>query len=303
MKIVLYVYDTDVPAIIERCRNLNLQNVCILLDSIPGYQEEGVPSLAVLREMRSALAAEGIAIDSANGATGRNPGLLIDPAGHRKAIDAQLQTLEALGTAGIGTLLYYQHFPHPEDADDVVRYWEGLFAFMREMANEAEATDVRIASHPVWRCLPPAVRTPALKEGLRMEEYHAFRRDAWDGPYLLSSLDDARRLLEAVPSTHNGLCFCTGMHIMGADVRAAASEFRGRVHHAQLRDVTGRWPRAEEVLPGDGEVDLIAALAALDAAGYAGVVGPEHFGEPRWEGDDPERLSVDYLRNALGEVH
>jgi sugar phosphate isomerase/epimerase len=302
VKIVLYVYDTDVPAIVRRCKALDLTSVCLLLDAIPGYQESGVPSAAALRDLTSQLRDAGIEVDSANGATGRNPGVLTAPQKNRTIIDAQLGTLEALGSNGIGTILYYQHFPHPVDADDVPRYWDGLFSFMDEMATQAEATGVRIANHPVWRCLPPAPRAEALDRGVAMEDYPDFRRDDWDGPYLMSSHRDAMRLFEAVPNPSNGICFCTGMHIMGADVPAMAEEFKGRIHHAQIRDVSARWPYAEEVLPGEGEVGIPGALAALKAVGYSGVLGPEHFGEPRWEGDDPERLSVEYLQAQLRAI-
>lgn len=302
MKIVLYVYDTNVPAIVRRCRALELTSVCLLLDAIPGYRESGVPSATALRDLTSQFRDEGIDVDSANGATGRNPGVLTDPKKNRGIIDAQLSTLEVLGDNGISTILYYQHFPHPANADDVPRFWEGLFSFMDEMTTQADATGVRIANHPVWRCLPSAARAEALARGVTMEDYTDFRRDDWDGPYLMSSHRDAIRLLQAVPNSSNGICFCTGMHIMGADVPTMVQEFAGRIHHAQIRDVSARWPYAEEVLPGEGEVSIPGAIAALHAVGYDGVLGPEHFGEPRWEGDDPERLSVEYLQAQLATI-
>src|SRR6185312_9058321 len=95
-----------------------------------------------------------------------------------------------------------------------------------------------------------------------------------------------QRLLTTVPSGHNGVCFCTGMHIMGGDVPSLVESFRGKIFYAQLRDVRYRWPAAQEAFPGDGELDFPRILRLLDAAGYTGMIGPEHLGKSRWPGED-----------------
>jgi sugar phosphate isomerase/epimerase len=299
MEVVLYAYRDDPAAIIARCRELGVRQVCLLLEGMPGYAETGVPEPRALRELAQTLADEGIALSSGNGSTGRNPDLLLNPSAHRRELDAQLRTLESLSSAGIGALLYYQHFPHPVDPADETRYWDGLVAITRELVAQAEATNVRLAHHAVWRCLPPACRADARGRQTTMTDYPGYRHDDWDGPYLLSSHQDVARLIDAVPSSHNGVCFCTGMHIMGGDVPTLVETFKGRIHHAQMRDVRGRWPFAEEVFLGEGEVDFATILRLLGAAGYDGVIGPEHLGEPRWPGDDPEAAAVAFLRQHL----
>jgi sugar phosphate isomerase/epimerase len=299
MDIVLYVFDTNIDAIIARCRQLGLNHVCMWLDAMPGYRDRGIPDAAELSAISRSLEGEGIALSSANGATGRESGVLLDPALHRQIIDAQLETLDSLGAAGVGTLLYYQHFPYPLDLNDHDRYWDGLVRFMTELVRRAEAADVRIANHPVWRCLPGELRSIALGQHVTIEHYATFRHESWDGPYLVSSHQDLIRLLDDVPSSYNGACFCTGMHIMGADVTGMIDQLEGRIHHAQMRDVNECWPYAEEVFLGEGRVDFATVLSLLQGAGYTGVVGPEHLGESRWEGDDPERFAVEFIRNHL----
>jgi sugar phosphate isomerase/epimerase len=296
MEIVLYTYRTDVPAIVARAKALGLTQVNLLLDAMPGYRETGVPDAKALQGIARSLADEGITLGSANGATGRNPGLLTDPDANRGAIDAQLATLDALASAGLTALLYYQHFPHPTDPAETERYWDGLISFMTEMAQRAEETGIGIANHPVWRCLPAPTKAVALGQGVTMETYASYRDGGWDGPYLMSSHLDAIRLLEAVPNPANGICFCTGMYIMGANPREQIDAFKGRIHHAQMRDIRHRWPHAEEVFLGDGEIDFSEILSLLHQAGYGGAVGPEHLGDPRWEGDDPEAVAVEFLR-------
>lgn len=299
MEIVHYAFDADVAKIVARARALGVTHVNLLLQAMPGYAERGVPEPRALRNIARSLADEGIALSSANGATGRTPGVLTDPETNRRAIDDQLETLDSLAEAGVEVLLYYQHFPHPTDPSETERYWDGLVTFMRELAARAEATGVKIANHPVWRCLPPSTKAVALGQGVTIERYAAYRDTGWDGPYLLSSHLDALRLFDAVPSLYNGICFCTGMYIMGANPHELVDPFAGRIHHAQMRDVRGRWPHAEEVFLGEGEIDFATVLALLERAGYEGVIGPEHLGEPRWPGDDPEAAAVEFLRGKL----
>jgi sugar phosphate isomerase/epimerase len=299
MEFVLYAYRSDPAALIARCRELGVRQVCLLLQGMYGYAETGVPEPRALRARAQTLADEGISLSSGNGSTGRNPELLTNPGGHRKELDAQLRTLESLGGAGIGALLYYQHFPYPVAPPDHARYWDGLIANTHELVAQAEATNVRLAHHAVWRCLPPVCRDDALGRGTTMEGYPDYRHEQWDGPYLLSSHLDVARLIDAVPSSHNGVCFCTGMHIMGGDVPALVETFKGRIHHAQMRDVRGRWPFAREVFLGDGEIDFSTILRLLKGASYDGVIGPEHLGEPRWPGDDPEAAAIAFLRQHI----
>ena len=302
MDVAIHAYHWDADGLIARCRQLGVRQVCLTLESMPGFTETGAPEPRRLREFARRLADEGIALSVANGSSGRDPDVLLNPGRHRRALDARLRTLESLSGAGIGSLLYYIHFPQPRDPDDEARYWDGLFANLRELVAHAETTDVRLAHHAIWRCLPPTLREEALRQGVAMGGYRDYRADGWDGPYLLTSHRDVARLLDAVPSSHNGVCFCTGMQIMGGDLPALVERFKGRVHYAQMRDVRGTWPAAKEVFLGQGEVDFTRVLRLLDEAGYAGAIGPEHLGAPRWPGDDPEASAVAFLQRQLAEV-
>src|SRR5687768_13272256 len=100
MEIILYANNGDADALIARCHALGVNQVCLTLDSLPGYAETGVPEREALRALVQRLAKAGIGVPAGNGATGRSPGVLLDPVAHRREIDAQLQTLESLGAAG-----------------------------------------------------------------------------------------------------------------------------------------------------------------------------------------------------------
>jgi mannonate dehydratase len=302
MDVAVHANRWDAEGLIARCRQLGVRQVCLSLENMPGFGETGVPEPRALREFARRLADAGIALSVANGASGRDPDILLNPGRHRRALDAQFRTLESLSGAGVGTLLYYIHFPQPHDPDEEARYWDGLIANLRELVAHAEAADVRLAHHAIWRCLPPALRDEALRQGVAMGAYRDYRADGWDGPYLLASHLDVARLLDAVPSSHNGVCFCTGMHIMGGDVPTLVEWFKGRLHYAQMRDLRGSWPAAEEAFLGEGEVDFARVLRLLREAGYAGAIGPEHLGTPRWPGDDLEVAAVAFLQRRLADL-
>ena len=302
MDVAIHAYRWDAEGLIARCRQLGVRQVCLALESMPGFSETGAPEPRALREFARRLADAGIVLSVANGSSGRNPDVLLNPGRHRRALDARSRTLASLGRAGIGTLLYYIHFPRPHDPDEEARHWDGLIASVRELVARAEATGVRLAHHAIWRCLPPALRDEALRQGITMGGYRDYRADGWDGPYLMTSHRDVARLLDAVPSSHNGVCFCTGMHIMGGDVPALVERFKGRVYFAQMRDMRGTWPAAEEVFLGEGEVDFTKVLRLLREAGYAGAIAPEHLGTPRWPDDDLEASAVAFLRRRLADL-
>ncbi len=85
-------------------------------------------------------------------------------------------------------------------------------------------------------------------------------------PRVVSNADDIRALINAVPSLHNGLCFCTGSYgvIASNNLPAMVSEFADRIHFIHLRST-----RRNEV--GDfyednhleGDVDMYAVIKEL----------------------------------------
>ncbi len=85
-------------------------------------------------------------------------------------------------------------------------------------------------------------------------------------PRIVSSAEDLRDLLAAVPARANGLCFCTGSFSAGAhnDVPAMIREFADRIHAVHLR-VTRRFPDGAfyEDNHLEGSIDMVDAVQAL----------------------------------------
>ncbi len=120
---------------------------------------------------------------------------------------------------------------------------ENLFAFLSEIIPVAESVGVKMCIHPD--------DPPFSLFGL---------------PRVVSTANDARKLLEAVPSESNGLTLCAGSY--GArgdnDLVAMAKEFGSRIYFVHLRNVTreddGSFFEAEHL---NGDNDMVGLINAL----------------------------------------
>lgn len=118
-----------------------------------------------------------------------------------------------------------------------------LFAFLREIIPVAEEAGVRMAIHPD--------DPPFSLFGL---------------PRVVSTADDARALLNAVPSPANGLTLCAGSY--GArcdnDLVAMAREFGERIYFVHLRNIKreedGSFFESDHL---DGDNDMVGLIDAL----------------------------------------
>ena len=123
------------------------------------------------------------------------------------------------------------------------RYRDNLRRFLKAVVPVAEQSDVRLCIHPD--------DPPFSLFGL---------------PRVVSTADDARQLLEAVPSLSNGLTLCAGS--FGArgdnDLIQIAKEFGDRIHFVHLRNVRreadGSFFEAEHL---DGDNDMVGLIEAL----------------------------------------
>ena len=125
---------------------------------------------------------------------------------------------------------------------------KNLFNFLEEIIPVAEAAGIRMCIHPD--------DPPFSLFGL---------------PRVVSTAEDARQILEAVPSLNNGLTMCAGSYGARADndLVAMVEEFGPRVHFVHLRNIVrepdGSFYESEH-LEGDNDiVGLVNALLAEEA--------------------------------------
>ena len=139
-------------------------------------------------------------------------------------------------------------------------YRKNLVSFLREIIPVAEAADVHRAIHPD--------DPPFSLFGL---------------PRVVSTADDARALLDEVPSAANGLTMCAGSY--GArsdnDLVAMVKEFGSRIYFVHLRNIKreehGSFHESEHL---DGDNDIVGLIQALlseeNASGSEIPMRPDH---------------------------
>ncbi|MDP6775735.1 MAG: hypothetical protein QGI83_03105, partial [Candidatus Latescibacteria bacterium] len=217
---------SDVEKTAARCRQLGVKHVLVHCASFPGFLENGYPDFAALSAFATSLRAEGVEVPAAAYWLGRwssrpwregssNPDvLLINDRRWRHTIQA---TLEALGDAGIPSMLTYLDMGVPLDEDEVEDCWKGLLNVYRDIVPTAESCGVHIATHSLHRLLSDDVREKSVAEGVTLADYGTYEADGWGGPFLVGTWERLRRLVEEVPSPYNGITLCTGLDIVGGD--------------------------------------------------------------------------------------
>lgn len=143
---------------------------------------------------------------------------------------------------------------------DAAKLKKHLFDFLREVTPVAEACGLRLAIHPDD---PPY---PVL--GL---------------PRVVSTEQDVRELLDAVPSPANGLCFCTGSYGARADndILAMLRKFGDRIHFLHLRntkrDAAGNFYEADH-LAGDTDMAAVVreVVQLMNRTGKSIPMRPDH---------------------------
>jgi sugar phosphate isomerase/epimerase len=298
----------DIEAGIRRCRQLGIDRVAVSRDCLPGFDLEtysGVPDGELLSRFVERFGEAGVEVAAVSKpyCMGKDPEIVRDPRAHRREIEEMLATIEVVASANIPTMLQYVHVAEPEDPAEDELLWGNVGEIFREVAAQAEASRLRLANHGRWPTPDAGTRRKAREAGITYEDYRRFRVGGWEGPFMVRNGEHIGRLVEVeAPNPYHGVCLCTGMYMNGTDVMQATRRFLDKIFFVQPRDLKGRWPGVEEVMPGEGELDLKELLRTLAQAGYQGLVHPEHFEDTGRSLEDPEAEAVKTIAAWIEEA-
>lgn len=268
-------------ATLRRVKQLGIDQVCMGGPDIPWTTED-------LRRRQETLAAAGLELrllmiggfaDAIYGRPGRDEQIERVCASIRAAGQVGLPVVEynfyahritegyfeVEGRGGAGLLAFdyerVRDLPPLEGvgAHPLEQMWENVGYFLKAVVPVAEEAGVRLALHPND---PP----PPISRG---------------SGQIMGSVEGWKRLVDIVPSPHNGITFDPGVtREIGEDPVKVCRWFGERdcINHTHYRNVKTHVPREQytEVFIDEGEVDMFGVMRELVRQRYPRLVYPEH---------------------------
>jgi sugar phosphate isomerase/epimerase len=277
MKIGIHAGAQDLKGLIDYCKRIEVDEICLSAASIEGHKEKGSPDPASLHRTIKALERAGIKVPVMN--IGRpSPAALLGEAAARAEAEAFRRTVQVVGEAGVEAALYYSRGPVPTPGILLDEQWLRMIAFFRPIVEQAEKSKLHLAAHAYY--IPGTMIV-------------------WDA---LTNW----RFFNDLPSEYNALTYCTKMYMAGDDVYEAIMDFDDKIVFAHARDLKRTvdpdyWIRYDETMPGEGDLDWNRVFTLLKGIGYKGLICPEHLGpkKPGQTDQDQQAEAVAYLQKLL----
>lgn len=279
-KITLFLNDLE-DATMRRIRQLGVTYVCMSDNALPWTE-------AALKAKMDRLATHGLTLF--NQMFAGFPNAIYNRPGRDEDIEKVMQSIRVAGKLGLPVMEYnfYAHRivegyyeapgrggsgytafdyerikdlpPLPEEgAHSMDEMWANVTYFLKAVVPVAEEAGVRLALHPND---PPAPISRGSEQ-------------------IMGSIEGWKRLVDIVPSPHNGITFDCGVtRELGGDPVEVCRYFgeRDQINHMHYRNVITDIPgqKYTEVFLDEGEVDMFAVMRELVRQKYPRLVYPEH---------------------------
>lgn len=150
------------------------------------------------------------------------------------------------------------------------QYWERITYFLNKVVPVATENKVKIGCHPQDPMMPAD--------------------KGWRGVHTVLDGEGFKKFIEIKPSPYHGLNFCQGTICEGlTDPAKQIFHYidyfgkRKKIFLVHFRNIKGKFMNFQETFPDDGDIDFIKCINAYKAAGYDGMLMPDHV--PHIEGD------------------
>ncbi|MGH7046827.1 MAG: mannonate dehydratase [Stellaceae bacterium] len=157
-------------------------------------------------------------------------------------------------------------------------YWERIDHFLAAVVPVASAAKVRLACHPQDPYTPPGYRGVTS---------------------VLGTVAGLKRFVTMHENPYHGLNFCQGTvcEMLDDPAREIFDVIRwfgerGKLFNVHFRNIKGRRLDFMEAFPDEGDIDMVAALAAYRDVGYQYMLMPDHV--PHIDGRDPSGVAFAY---------
>jgi mannonate dehydratase len=280
--------------------------------SIPGFIEQGYPDLESLRAIKQRINDANMVLCRIAPQDDALDFMLGKPGGE-KDIENLKKTIEILGELDIPFLSTPFNFENPGHRGGTRYGHRGGYAMggtdldkmKQSMEEDPWVPTVSIEDH--WKRsieLLKALVPVAEKYNVKLITHPS------DPPLSNSHLSPQRwtDLMEAVPSTHNGMLYCVGTRYESGvdiceDIRYYAA--KGWIFHTHIRNVKGQLPTHgcyQEVAMDDGSMNMFTVLKTLQDVGFDGGLQLDHM--PSYDYDDEHRkiawgYAVGYVKALL----
>tara|TARA_B100000530_G_scaffold291754_1_gene208582 strand:- start:51 stop:575 length:525 start_codon:yes stop_codon:yes gene_type:complete len=164
--------------------------------------------------------------------------------------------------------------------------WQRIEYWLKRVIPVAEEYKVQMACHP---------SDPGIGYG---SVYRGVARP-------LGMPDGFKKFIELVDSPYNGLNFCQGC--MSEALENPAEEIfdviryfgeRKKIFNVHFRNIKGRLNNFVEVLPDEGDIDMLRALRVYKEVGYEYMIMPDHV--PKLSGPAAREVGFAY---TYGYIH